>query len=141
MRDELADVLYKVAPTLYRGRTKPITQSLMAFGVECGDGWFALLLDLSVKLETVITVAEWGDDLPEALQVKVKWSELRFYMTHDANPLIELLIREAEGRASRTCETCGCPGRRRTQGWASVLCDDCLKNLAKPTAENSAGQG
>jgi hypothetical protein len=56
-------------PTLYAGVSKPLIESLMAFGFDCGDGWFELIKDLSEKLEPLGV---------EALQVKEKWGSLRF---------------------------------------------------------------
>ena len=53
MNRELTKKLCEKFPLIYRGRTQPITQNLMAFGFECGDGWYDLLYNLSEKLETI----------------------------------------------------------------------------------------
>jgi hypothetical protein len=114
--------LFEKYPLLYRGATKPITQSLMAFGFECGDGWFRLIDGLSEKLERLN--AEHPDSPTEAVQVKEKFASLRFYVdgaTDEAYKLIDAAERESE----TTCETCGKPGTVRGQGWIKCCCDEC----------------
>lgn len=54
MREELEKKLYNEFPLLYGGRNKPLTESLMGFGCECGDGWYDLLYELSSELEPMI---------------------------------------------------------------------------------------
>jgi hypothetical protein len=43
VNDELTQALYDEFPALYAGRAKPVTDSSMYWGFQCGDGWFALL--------------------------------------------------------------------------------------------------
>ncbi|MEK7090164.1 MAG: hypothetical protein AAB930_01100, partial [Patescibacteria group bacterium] len=52
----------------------PLTESLMAFGFECGDGWFGLIKKLCEKLKDL--------DLKDfrVTQVKEKFGGLRFYV-------------------------------------------------------------
>ncbi|MBA3857952.1 MAG: hypothetical protein C0507_13695 [Cyanobacteria bacterium PR.3.49] len=56
-------------------------------------------------------------------QVKEKFGTLRFYMgvAHDA---IRAAIDRAEQESAQTCEDCGKPGKVRSGGWISVLCDE-----------------
>ena len=42
MTPELEDKLFKKYPKIFRNKNKPITESLVAFGFEFGDGWFQL---------------------------------------------------------------------------------------------------
>jgi len=45
MNKELSKKLYDDFPELYRGKDRPLTESLMCFGFECRDGWFQTLCD------------------------------------------------------------------------------------------------
>ena len=114
--------LFKKYPLLYRGAAKPLTQSLMAFGFECGDGWFHLIDRLSEKLERLN--AEIPDDPIEAVQVKEKFAGLRFYIGRGTEAAYKL-IDEAEKESETTCETCGKVGTVRGQGWIKCCCDEC----------------
>lgn len=72
--------MMKQFPLLYRQRKLPMTQTCMCWGIECGEGWYAPLLDLSQSLEAINVVVgrKWGFRI-EAEQVKQKWGTLRFY--------------------------------------------------------------
>jgi hypothetical protein len=118
MNAEHTKYLIEHFPKLYRGVDKPLTESLMGFGFECGDGWFELIKELSEKLEPMGV---------EAVQVKEKWGGLRFYVdgaTDEAWDIIE----EAEQKSETICEACGAPGELRDQRyWVFTLCDECDK--------------
>jgi hypothetical protein len=43
MNKQLEEILQKKYPILFKGKDLPLTQSLMPFGCECGDGWFKIL--------------------------------------------------------------------------------------------------
>ena len=126
MSPELTQKLLDVAPNFYLGRHKPLTENLMAFGFECGDGWFELLYDASEALESYVS---WrfadlpADERPMALQVKEKYGTLRFYTTFD-DYTIHAITQYAEHRSEHTCETCGDYGRRRGKGWVYTACDE-----------------
>ena len=109
--------LYNNFPVLYRGMTLPISQSNMAFGLECRDGWFDIIDELSKKLEPLDVVAS---------QVKEKYGTLRFYI-HSGTDEAYDLIDEAEAKSEETCELCGAPGELRGAGWVTTMCDECYK--------------
>lgn len=125
MKQELVDQLYKAAPKLYH--TEPPlsdlgTRSPRAIAREYGppyvgvsDGWFQILLNLSVALEAL------GEDIT-ITQIKEKFGGLRFYVDGCSNTAWKL-IEEAEELSETTCEVCGEPGKSRGGGWISVLCD------------------
>jgi hypothetical protein len=135
-------------PILYRGKDKPLTESLMAFGFECGDGWFDLLDELSRGIEEInlkIMAPPWHvkawnwvrgrNTVPvhvEALQVKEKFGTLRYHCSRPAAKLywnaVSSLIDEAELRSETTCESCGSPGGKVRSGknwFAHNRCDKC----------------
>jgi ribosomal protein S27E len=98
----------------------------IAFGIECGDGWYELLMDaiLAIEAEMEGMPQEERDNI-QVLQVKEKFGTLRFYLSgHSEN--LEVIIEEAESRSGVTCEECGMPGRMMVKGnWMLVRCDDC----------------
>ncbi|RLD64344.1 MAG: hypothetical protein DRJ01_01115 [Bacteroidetes bacterium] len=98
----------------------PITESLMAFGFECGDGWFDIIWDLCEKIEPLV------DEEFNVFQVKEKFGGLRFYVDGSSDIVYDL-ITEAEDKAEVTCEVCGKPGKSRGGGWIRTLCDECNK--------------
>lgn len=92
-------------------------------GIECGEGWFTLLRELSAKLEALIVRLPL-DARKEyrAEQVKEKFGTLRFYMSALTDEMSEA-IRVAEEASAKTCELCGAPGVLRSRGWLKTLCD------------------
>jgi len=120
MTPEKTKQLFEEFPTLYRGKDKPISESLMAFGFECGDGWFNLIRDLSAKIMS----AEGGDKV-EVMQVKEKFGGLRYYVDNTTDE-IDVIIRHFENEAELTCEDCGSVGKIKSyKGWLTCLCDNC----------------
>ena len=122
MNKQNTEKLMKDFPTLYRGYTKPLTENLMSFGFECGDGWFQLLYDLSKKLVEI--------DLElEAVQVKEKYGTLRFYVGAATDAAFDLIF-AAEEKSSTICEVCGSILGVKTGpdgGWVRTLCGACRK--------------
>ena len=60
--------------------------------------------------------------VPVAVQIKEKFGGLRFYVQAATDKHYQY-INFAEGMSYRTCEQCGAPGKRYTDGWHKVLCD------------------
>ena len=60
--------------------------------------------------------------VPVASQVKEKFGGLRFYV-NGATDKHWNYISVAENMSYRTCEECGAPGKRYTDGWHRTLCD------------------
>ena len=114
-------------PEMYRGHTKPVTESLMCFGFECGDGWFELLDNLSNEITEYCKKEKI--EFPEVFQVKEKFGGLRFYLEayEDDNDGIEKLIDTYEILSENTCELCGKPGILSNEGWVSCRCPKCKK--------------
>jgi hypothetical protein len=91
--------------------------------LETGDGWCAIIYELSAELERLI-----GKLPPEernnyyAVQVKEKFGLLNFYMSK-ATEGMRSLICEAEGKSASTCEECRQQGKLRGECWLKTLCD------------------
>ena len=121
MNAEHTKYLFEKYPLLYRGRFLPITQSLVPFGFENGDGWFKIISDLSEKI-TELDARDGTETI--AVQVKEKFGGLRYYAQAGSGAICDL-IDEAEALSERTCEWCGEPGTTRGGGWIYTLCDSC----------------
>lgn len=85
-----------------------------------GQGWWPLLVRLDQRLARL-------DPDYDIVQVKEKFGGLRFYAAPSngaaRSPAFNAAIRDAEIEASRTCETCGQPGRLHSRkGWVVTLC-------------------
>jgi hypothetical protein len=65
---------------------------------------------------------EEASKVPVAVQIKEKFGGLRFYVQAATNKHYDY-ISFAESMSYRTCEVCGAPGKRYTDGWHKVLCD------------------
>jgi len=123
MKQELEEKLVKEFPKLYADYKGDPRQTCMAFGFECGDGWYELIYNLSKVLEGKTT----------AVQVKEKFGGLRFYVTAVTDE-IEQAINDAEERSYKICERCGKPGKPDNFGWIRTLCEECRD--ARTTSKN-----
>lgn len=121
MRKNLASKIYLRFPDIFVGRQKPITESLMAFGMEVGDGWFNLIYELCENIEAIATLEDVP--LPEAVQVKEKHGELCFYVRGFTKAMADC-IDDAEDLSEKTCEICGDEGELLTDknGWMKTRC-------------------
>jgi hypothetical protein len=125
MTPEKAQQLFDAFPFLYRGRVKPIEESLMSFGFECGEGWFDLIWTLSQKIEDAAKASglnPQSDSWPESTQVKEKFGTLRFHLNNHTEVMNDL-ISEAQEVSAKTCEICGNPGSRVVGRRVKTLCD------------------
>lgn len=100
-------------------------------------GWWPIVESLCSiiqnHIDNVEATRKWcidngRDDIPESVppviigQIKEKFGGLRFYYD-GGDEFIRGAVRMAEYEASRTCEVCGAPGKRRDGGWIRTLCD------------------
>ena len=118
-------------PLIYRalGRTGRYPLHPFAhWGFECNDGWYAIIEELSVWLETEarqLKIA--GRPAPLVVQVKEKFGGLCFNVRQFPRNryFAELLPRvtEAEMKSITVCEICGQAGTLRTADYCQTLCD------------------
>lgn len=128
MKRELEQALVGKYPQLFADYGAPPDRSPMAFGFECGDGWFDLLDTLCAQLMVLgpATDGEGSAEPLRAMQVKEKYGTLRFY----AGPATDeafAVIHFVEALSARICETCGNKGHTRGVGWLKTLCDACAE--------------
>jgi hypothetical protein len=89
------------------------------FDGSVGPGWIPLLDRLAADLVAL----GWDRRL---LQVKEKYGGLCFYSAGGTSEM-EARISQAEQESEQICESCGAPGRARSDasGWIRTRCDDC----------------
>lgn len=123
MKKELEAKLVERFPEYFVDMYGDPTKTCMAFGCECGDGWFDLIFKLCEDIEKL---------KPESFlveQVKEKFGGLRFYCTYSSGiDGIGELLRKAEDDSYETCEYCGSKENVTSEGnWIVTLCDKCRK--------------
>ena len=75
------------------------------------------------EVEEKKTAMKWAEErIPVAVQVKEKFGGLRFYIDRGTDKHYDY-ITFAESMSYRTCEMCGAPGKRYTDGWHMTLCE------------------
>ena len=90
----------------------------IAFGFECGDGWYELLDNLMDEIQKIDI-----DKSVSVHQVKEKFGGLRFYIG-SGNDEVYRLIGEAEDKSYKICEVCGKPGKTNKSGWLRTSCEE-----------------
>jgi hypothetical protein len=134
---ELQATLFKQYPRFFRRtRQRDSNAPLDHWGIECGDGWYAIITELSrlyeehinELLESGVAKRSW----PRCIQVKEKFGGLRVYVSNAARRPTDLIeaTERAESAAISTCEKCGRPGIRQPSGYMRVACDICQKHKA-----------
>lgn len=127
MRQELDEQLCKNYPKMMVNRDKPMTETCMCWGFDCGDGWFNIINQLMGNIQNHIDWrAKQGHVVPQVTldQVKEKFGTLRFYYT-GGDDVIDGMVRMAESMSGVTCESCGNVGERRGGGWVHTYCEPC----------------
>ncbi len=126
MKKELQDELLKKYPKIFAQHKLPCTQTAMCWLFECGDGWYWLIDQLCKSIQSYID-HNTKDYQLEAVQVKEKYGELRFY-TNGESDAIHGMIWLAERMSNYICEKCGSvEGVSQTKGWIISLCQTCMK--------------
>lgn len=106
--------LHDACPILYKRKLE----------FACGDGWFALIRDLSHRIEEMNNNSSDEKLQVTVMQVKEKFGGLRFYVDFCSDKVREM-IDEAERMSVIVCEECGEKGELRREGWWRTLCDEC----------------
>lgn len=92
----------------------------MAFGFDCGDGWFDLIWGLSEDLQLITK------NKIKTVQVKEKFGGLSFYIgavPKELSRVVYTIIREAGRRSYKICERCGDKGELCKAGyWYATVC-------------------
>ena len=145
MKLELENKLVEKYPAMFVNYRGDLRETCMAFGFECGDGWYDILNKLcgliSFKIEWFRSV------MPDAKlnlivdQVKEKYGTLRFYysfqyeyesLTDSQRTRIDAwmseiagMVQMAEEMSSITCESCGTKSELEPAPFPRSECDAC----------------
>lgn len=140
MSPELDAKLCEKYPKLMVNRFKPMTETCMCWGFDCGDGWYNILNLLMANIqhhidwknsqrELLLKDNPYKRSIPDAVsqvtldQVKEKFGTLRFYYT-GGDDYIRGLVSMAESMSAVTCEVCGKPGASNNSGWIRTVCEE-----------------
>lgn len=127
MDDQLQSELYDKYPEMFSNKTKPITESCMAFGIECGSGWYDIINKLCYRIknhEEHLKIKEIYFEPVKFDQIKEKFGLLRIYFSGGDN-YIKGLVNMAEDISETICENCGNKGKPNEKGWIATLCENC----------------
>ena len=128
MNQEHANKIITDFPKLFKNIDN-LQASLMAFGFECGDGWYNLIYDTTKRIYELASAAGIIDEeWLYVVQVKEKFGGLRYYLAGGAPEYIQKVIEEAESRSYQICEYCGAEENveiDETQYWMRSLCQVC----------------
>jgi hypothetical protein len=129
MEEKLQLELVKKYPKILKDFRGDPKSTCMAWGFECGDGWFSLLNTCMEKLQYFCNIcSQHGNEIQVvANQIKEKYGSLRFYYRIEGSnkietSIIEDIVSEAEDQSENTCEISGKPGNLCVRhGWYKTL--------------------
>jgi hypothetical protein len=131
MKQEYDTYLCTTYPKMFVNRYKPMTETTMCWGFDCGNGWYHIIRALCSNIQHHIDWRNRKNELdpnqpivPQVTvdQVKEKFGTLRFYYT-GGDDYIDGLVSMAESMSGVTCEECGNPGSTVGRGWLTTLCE------------------
>lgn len=159
MTEELENKLYQLDPIFFeeaiaclRGEMNEMN-TCMAFGCECGDGWFKPIELLAKKTSILNELGKQYNIKFVCNQLKEKFGEIRIYTSiNKINPVEEFkpgwdvldkMFHDSKSKCeiecSNICEICGADGGYnnenivQTSGWIRYICKKC----AREQTENS----
>lgn len=134
MSPEKDKYLCEKYPKIFKDRDGSVMDTCMAWGFECGDGWFNLIDTLCGQIQRYVdwNSRNFSEEEKETLQVvasqvKEKFGTLRFYY-YGGDDVIAGMTSMAEAFSGKVCEDCGQSGYLHTRGWHRTLCDSCETN-------------
>jgi hypothetical protein len=110
MNEKLQNKLFKKFPKLFARRKLDITESCMFWGIDCGDGWYDLIYQMS---EELIYQGHRCGFTFQLEQVKEKFGVLTCYLHREWNVDREKyrsacqVIQKYSGKSLTTCEETG----------------------------------
>lgn len=126
MSPEKTEILMNLLPILTRVDDPRSAFALFHFEVQ--DGWFEILKEALVKIESL---AKDCEEPPCLHQVKEKFGSIRIYLSCETEEMSKI-IEETEIKSEKTCEFCGQPGRIiAPRFWLKCLCRKCEYEISK----------
>jgi hypothetical protein len=147
MKKELELKLVEKYPAILQDYNGDEMKTCMHWGMECDDGWYALLDNLLQKLDYI---SNHSDVQVIADQIKEKFGTLRFYYSTvaktDSNlnvivcKIVDDIVSIAERQSAHICENTGKDGTLcGRNGWLRTLCkEEADKDGYKPQSERVA---
>lgn len=129
MKIELQEKLVKKYPIIFEDYGGEVSKTGMAFGIQCGDGWYFIIDMLCL---TIKRICEKSNIKVKAFQIKEKFGRLCFYIQSDnidtnICPEIYAVIEFASSLSSQVCEVCGSTKDViQTGHWIMTRCSECL---------------
>ncbi len=106
-----------------------LQNNLMAFGAECGEGWYPLLEKTLDKILEYLETLNFPDDF-QIVQIKEKWGTLTIY-TNYSDEFIDRVLHDARRESVNICEFCGMPGTiEQLNGWYKAVCSKCKEEYS-----------
>jgi len=141
VKQEVQEKLYKKYPKIFKQKDLPMTETCMCWGINCADGWYALIDNLCWYISK--TVEHEKCPPIEAVQVKQKFGGLRFYtggIDKKISSEINNYINFAEGLSLSICEECGTTTdvKQTKSGWVVTLCPTCMEKFNRTPVEEMA---
>jgi hypothetical protein len=124
MNEELTEEYFKANYADILCRSPWTGEPVDGIHLDVNKGWWPLIDELckNIKEELDNNLELVGKVY--AVQVKEKFGGLRFYLSAGTEKILEL-VDKAECKSYETCETCGQPGKLRTDlSWQLTLCDE-----------------
>ena len=144
MREELERDLQRLAPQFLAEMDLDEMESCMAWGFECGDGWYMPLKRFCEAVEAMNNASP--DKVIVAKQIKAKFGEMTVYwaLEERGKPLLErecahdeqmeYLMRDAllslMSECRETCELCGSTENVSEERWI-YICKRCKEERNK----------
>ena len=122
MDQELEKKLVKKYPEALSEYGGDMHHTCMAWGFECGNGWYKIMEELCEKVGNIPGF--------KFAQVKEKFGMLTVYYdgpnTKEDREIVRTAIGEAEDKSIITCEICGELAKLKNEGgWLSTQCKTC----------------
>ena len=128
MDSQQTEQLYERFPELYRERTAPLKSSGMAWGFQCGNGWYKIIYEMSQKISKLSIGGEFG---PAITHVSKHKDGTLYVEARNLTPPIQDIITTATEQSRLTCEYCAYTPAFLRKGKGSVgghiACGRCLR--------------
>ena len=134
MDQVLQDELFEKYSEFFSNKDLGPRNSCMAFGIECGNGWYDIIDLICYKIQSRNKTIKERNRLIDGNneevidfkfdQIKEKFGGLRVYYS-GGDDRVRGLVDMAEKMSYKMCEVCGNRGNPNNGGWIITLCDSC----------------
>lgn len=104
MDSQKTNELYERFSHLYRERLAPLESSKMAWGFQCGDGWYNLIHKMSKRITNLLNDDE---DAPAIVEVSRNEDGTLYVDVRNRTLAIADIVETAKEQSRIICETCG----------------------------------